>query len=193
MTSTQSDLHSLFSPRLHADERLLWAGKPLPGAKDNRYLIPMVWGAIWTCLVMLMALPAHIPVGLSMLPNPIGLMFVAIPAIMICIGFAITIFSWRRFSSPARMLYAVSDKRLFFMGRENPSNCQTLMIGQLSSLDRKGDGHGDIYFRSGSNSGFPVWMMPFGSHQPDRFLNIETPEHVEKLVLDIMFQKDALS
>jgi hypothetical protein len=84
---------SIFTPHLHGDERLIWAGAPGAGAIDRRFAAFVAIIAVWLTLLCAMVGFGHIPAGFAMLPNPIGIVFIAIPVLMISFGVAVLAFA----------------------------------------------------------------------------------------------------
>ena len=184
MNTISTEHRVLFDPILQSGERLLWVGAPVPGSKDRRFLLPMVFSAVWTLMLMLMAIPGHIPIGLSMLPNPTGVLFAGVPLLMMGAGVTMIALSWHRLCSPGRFSYAVTDKRLLFHDRQNPESTDSLIVSQISDIRRKGNGPGDVLFGAQQQAQFPMQMMIWAPPSHDRFINIADPAAVERLILD---------
>ncbi|MCW5724273.1 MAG: hypothetical protein KIS81_04885 [Maricaulaceae bacterium] len=179
---------SIFAPHLHGDERLIWAGAPGARAIDYRFTPYLAFIVVWMTLLCVMVGFGHIPVGFALLPNPIGILFIAIPVLMFSFGATILAFAWRNMTAPRHQIYAVTSRRLMWFDRRKPDALQTRLVTQLSGVQRKGEGRGTLILSGSDANPLAVYMYPFGAPPPDRFIDIADAKAVEGLVLDQMFK-----
>ncbi|HUW57483.1 MAG TPA: hypothetical protein VMZ92_12670 [Planctomycetota bacterium] len=141
------EVRDLVNRQLAPDERVLWAGQPVPGRLARRTLPIVFVGIAWTAVILFLMWAAStfwriLAVGVSVLAVP-----------LLLIGLAMLLSPLLAVRKARRTTYVVTDRRAIVIAGFFSRSVECFGPGHLRTLrlDEDPDGSGDVAF---AHSGF---------------------------------------
>ncbi len=157
------DPHSIAQAELHPGERLVWVGRPGPGALA-RTRWPIAAAGVFFILFAGFWLAAVLQIPFSRQDGPpfaVQLFFPLVGVVILGIGLILLTSPLRLARTARRMAYAVTDGRALII---EPGRVQSFDPGDLQQLNRRdtGGGKGDLIFRE-EQGNLMLAMYTFGA------------------------------
>ena len=143
------ELQARVERKLDLNERLVWAGKPVPWAFSRQTLAAMLFGIPWS-FITAMVMSGFI-YGLFFaedgreepLPLIIGICIFFVPFVSIGVCM-LGVPLWTRLRTP-HWVYAVTDKRALIIGRFRTRDWRAAELGFIDRADHR-NGRSDLFF-----------------------------------------------